>query len=74
MKNEHKPYLYITFGDDGNPEIEVSGSQQELNSLCVALLAGMAASSEDIAGYLTAAIFQAVELLERLGKEATNEN
>lgn len=70
----NKPYLHVTFGDDGNPEIEVSGSCQEQNSLCVALLAGMAANSDDIAGYLTAVMFHAAELLERVSKEDTNED
>ena len=74
MKSKHKPYLYVTFGDDGNPEIEAIGNQKEQNSLCVALLAGMAATSGDIAGYLTAVMFNAAELLERLDEEATNEN
>ena len=62
----NKPYLHVTFGDDGNPEIEASGSRKEQNTLCVALLAGMAATSNDVAEYLSAVATNAAELLIRM--------
>lgn len=66
--NNNIPYLHVSLGTDGNPEIEVSGSEHDQKLLCLALLAGLtqAYSADNPGHYLIGLSVGAAELLERM--------
>ncbi len=61
-----KPYLHVQYGDDGNPQVETNCVGLEASKLCVALLAALAAGSNDPAGYLISVMTNAANLLDRV--------
>ena len=69
-----KPYLRVQYGDDGNPQIETNCVGLEALKLCVALLAALAAGSDDPAGALVSIVTNAADLLDRVETEEDKDN
>ena len=69
-----KPYLRVSYGEDGNPQVEASCVGLEASKLCVALLAALAAGSDDPAGYLISIVTNAADLLDRVESEEDEDN
>ncbi len=73
MSHPNKNYLRVSYGDDGNPQVETNCAGLEASKLCVALLAALAAGSNDPAGYLISVMTNAADLLDRV-ETGENEN
>ena len=73
MSHPNKNYLRVSYGDDGNPQVETNCVGLEASKLCVALLAALAAGSNDPAGYLISVMTNAADLLDRV-ETGENEN
>ena len=73
MSHPNKNYLRVSYGDDGNPQVETTCAGLEASKLCVALLAALAAGSNDPAGYLISVMTNAADLLDRV-ETGENEN
>ncbi len=75
MNKPNKNYLRISYGEDGNPQVETNCVGLEASKLCVALLAALAAGSDDPAGYLISIVMNAADLLGRVetGEDENNE-
>lgn len=69
-----KPYLHVQYGEDGNPQIETNCVGLEASKLCVALLAALAAGSDDPAGALISIVTNAADLLDRVEPEEDKDN
>ena len=50
MSKPNESYIRVSYGEDGNPQIETNCVGLEASKLCVALLAALAAGSDDPAG------------------------
>ena len=69
MTKPNKNYLRVSYGEDGNPQIETNCVGLEASKLCVALLAALAAGSDDPAGALISIVTNAAALLDRVETE-----
>lgn len=65
-ENVEERYLKAKFGEDGNPEVEMTCDDQTARNLCVAILAALAANVTDPASWLISVTMNAAELLERV--------
>ena len=74
MTKTNKNYLRVSYGEDGNPQVETSCVGLEASKLCVALLAALAAGSDDPAGYLISIVTNAADLLDRVESEEDEDN
>lgn len=74
MKKLNESYIRVSYGEDGNPQIETNCVGLEASKLCVALLAALAAGSDDPAGYLISIATNAADLLDRMETEEDNDN
>lgn len=74
MTKQNKNYLRVSYGEDGNPQVETSCVGLEASKLCVALLAALAAGSDDPAGYLISIVTNAADLLDRVESEEGEDN
>ena len=70
MTKPNKNYLRVSYGEDGNPQVETSCVGLEASKLCVALAAG----SDDPAGYLISIVTNAADLLDRVESEEGEDN
>ena len=66
MSKPNESYIRVSYGEDGNPQIETNCVGLETSKLCVALLAALAAASDDPAGALISIVTNAADLLARL--------
>lgn len=73
-KKMNESYIRVSYGEDGNPQIETNCVGLEASKLCVALLAALAAGSDDPAGYLISIATNAADLLDRVETEEDNDN
>lgn len=69
-----KPYLRVQYGDDGNPEVETTCIGIDATNLCTALVAALAAGSDDPAGALISIVTNAADLLDRVEPEEDKDN
>ena len=74
MTKPNKNYLRVSYDEDGDPQIETSCVGLEASKLCVALLAALAAGSDDPAGYLISIVTNAADLLDRVESEEDEDN
>lgn len=74
MEKLNKSYIRVSYGEDGDPQVETNCVGLEASKLCVALLAALAAGSDDPAGYLISIVTNAVNLLDRVETEEDNNN
>lgn len=74
MSEPNKSYIRVSYGEDGNPEVETNCVGLEAPKLCVALLAALAAGSDDPAGYLISVVTNAADLLDRVETEEDKDN
>lgn len=74
MSHPNKNYLRVSYGDDGNPQVETNCVGLEASKLCVALLAALAAGSNDPAGYLIFVMTNAADLLDHVETEEDENN
>ena len=74
MSEPNKSYIRVSYGEDGNPEVETNCVGLEASKLCVALLAALAAGSDDPAGYLISIVTNAADLLDRVETEEDKGN
>ena len=74
MTKPNKNYLRVSYGEDGNPLIETNCVGLEASKLCVALLAALAARSDDPAGALISIVTNAADLLDRVESEEDKDN
>lgn len=74
MREDFRPTVTVRLGDDGNPEINIDGTTMQAQQLCVALLAALAAGSDDPAGALISIVTNAADLLDRVETEEDNDN
>ena len=74
MSEPNKSYIRVSYGEDGNPEVETNCVGLEAPKLCVALLAALAAGSDDPAGYLIPIVTNAADLLDRVETEEDKDN
>lgn len=74
MKKLNESYIRVSYGEDGNPQIETNCVGLEASKLCVALLAALAARSDDPAGYLISIVTNADDLLDRVETEEDKDN
>ncbi len=74
MTKPNKSYIRVSYGEDGNPQIETNCVRLETSKLCVSLLAALAAGSDDPAGYLISIVTNAADLLDRMETEEDNDN
>ena len=61
MREDFRPTVTVQLGDDGNPQIETNCVGLEASKLCVALLAALAAGSDDPAGALISIVTRSEE-------------
>lgn len=73
MSHPNKNYLRVSYDEDGDPQVETNCVGLEASKLCVALLAALAAGSNDPAGYLISVMTNAADLLDRV-ETGENEN
>lgn len=74
MSEPNKSYIRASYGEDGNPQVETNCVGLEASKLCVALLAALAAGSDDPAGYLISIVTNAADLLDRVETEEDKGN
>lgn len=74
MTKPNKSYIRVSYGEDGNPQIETNCVRLETSKLCVSLLAALAARSDDPAGYLISIVTNAADLLDRMETEEDKDN
>ena len=74
MKKLNESYIRVSYGEDGNPQIETNCVGLEASKLCVALLAALAAASDDPAGALISIVTNAADLLDRVETEEDKDN
>ena len=74
MTKPNKNYLRVSYGEDGNLQIETNCMGLEASKLCVALLAALAAGSDDPAGALISIVTNAADLLDRVETEEDKDN
>lgn len=74
MTKPNKNYLHISYDEDGNPQVETNCVGLEASKLCVALLAALAAGSDDPAGALISIVTNAADLLDRVEPEEDKDN
>lgn len=74
MKKLNKSYIRVSYGEDGDPQVETNCVGLEASKLCVALLAALAAGSDDPAGYLISIVTNAADLLDRVETEEDTGN
>lgn len=74
MTKPNKSYIRVSYGEDGNPQIETNFVRLETSKLCVSLLAALAAGSDDPAGYLISIVTNAADLLDRMETEEDKDN
>ncbi len=74
MSEPNKSYIHVSYGEDGNPHIETNCVGLEASKLCVALLATLAAGSDDPAGALISIVTNAADLLDRVEPEEDKDN
>ena len=74
MKKLNKSYIRVSYGEDGDPQVETNCVGLEASKLCVALLAALAAGSDDPAGYLISIVTNAADLLDRVETEEGKDN
>ena len=74
MTKPNKSYIRVSYGEDGNPQIETNCVRLETLKLCVSLLAALAAGSDDPAGYLISIVTNAADLLDRMETEEDKDN
>ncbi len=72
MTKPNKSYIRVSYGEDGNPQIETNCVRLETSKLCVSLRAARAAGSDDPAGYRGAAHRRATEQCHRLTAESAS--
>lgn len=61
-----KKHIFVSYGEDGNPEVETNCVGLEAAALCAALLAAFASASGAPANYLEAVVMEAANLLDRV--------
>ena len=74
MSKPNESYIRVSYGEDGNPEVETNCTELEASKLCVALLAALAAASDDPAGALISIVTNAADLLDRVETEEDKDN
>lgn len=74
MTKPNKSYIRVSYGEDGNPQIETNCVRLETSKLCVSLLVALAAGSDDPAGYLISIVTNAADLLDRMETEEDKDN
>lgn len=74
MEKLNKSYIRVSYGEDGDPQVETNCVGLEASKLCVALLAALAAGSDDPAGYLISIVTNAADLLDRVETEEGKDN
>lgn len=74
MIKPNKNYLRVSYGEDGSPQVETSCVGLEASKLCVALLAALAAGSDDPAGWLISIVTNAADLLDRVETKEDEDN
>lgn len=74
MSKPNESYIRVSYGEDGNPQIETNCVGLEALKLCVALLAALAAGSDDPSGALISIVTNAADLLDRVETEEDNDN
>lgn len=74
MTKPNKSYIRVSYGEDGNPQIETNCVRLETSKLCVSPLAALAAGSDDQAGYLISIVTNAADLLDRMETEEDKDN
>ena len=74
MTKPNKSYIRVSYGEDGNPQIETNCVRLGTSKLCVSLLAALAAGSDDPAGYLISIVTNAADLLDRMETEEDKDN
>lgn len=61
-----KKHIFVSYGEDGNPEVETNCVEVEAAALCAALLTALASASGAPASYLEAVVMKAANLLDRM--------
>ena len=74
MSKPNKSYIRVQYGENGNPQVEANCVGIEASKLCVALLAALAAGSNDPAGWLISIVTNAADLLDRVETEEDKDN
>lgn len=74
MKKLNESYIRVSYGEDGDPQVETNCVGLEASKLCVALLAALAARLDDPAGYLISIVTNAADLLDRVETEEDKDN
>lgn len=74
MSKPNESYIRVSYGEDGNPQIETNCVGLEALKLCVSLLAALAAGSDDPAGALISIVTNAANLLDCVETEEDNDN
>lgn len=74
MSKPNKSYIRVSYGEDGNPQVEANCVGLEASKLCVVLLAALAAGSDDPAGALISIVTNAADLLDRVETEEDKDN
>lgn len=74
MTKPNRSYIRVSYDEDGNPQIETNCVGLEASKLCVALLAALAAGSDDPAGYLISIVTNAADLLDCVESEEGEDN
>lgn len=74
MKKLNESYIRVSYGEDGSPQVETNCVGLEASKLCVALLAALAAASDDPAGALISIVTNAADLLDRVETEEDKDN
>lgn len=64
-----KKHIFVSYGEDGNPEVETNCVGVEAAALCAALLTALASASGAPASYLEAVVMKAANLLDRVEED-----
>lgn len=69
MSKPNESYIRVSYGEDGNPEIETTCIGIDATNLCVALVAGLAANCPDPETWLIRVMTNAADLVGRVVNE-----
>lgn len=69
MSKPNESYIRVSYGEDGNPQIETNCVGLEASKLCVALLAALAANCPDPETWLIRVMTNAADLVGRVVNE-----
>lgn len=74
MSKPNESYIRVSYGEDGNPEVETTCIGIDATNLCTALVAALAANSADPEAWLIRVMTKAADLASRVVNEEDEDN